>query len=145
MAFTYGTANYCKSADGSADNIYQVRLGYQLNSQREENGVGISNITLQLEARSTSSNYKPYGYNQTTIIDGVTLSSATFDFRSTNTWQVFGTRTFDVTHDDNGDYSVTKNGSFTANVTGGRPKSGSASVLVDLPNIPLQSISTKSS
>ena len=143
MAFTYGTVNYCKSADGSADNIYQVRFGYQLNSQREENGVGYSNITLRLEARSTNSKYYTYGYNETPTIDDVTLSARTFDFRSTNTWQNFGERTFDVQHDSNGDYSVTKSGSFTTSLTGARVKSGSASVLVNLPNIPLQTIRIK--
>lgn len=141
MAFTYGTITYTKDSNGTISTAFQVRLGYQLNSQREEDGVGISNITLQLEARSINSQYKTYGYNQTTTIDGTRLSAKTFDFRNTNVWQIFGSRTFDVTHDENGNYSITKNGSFQTTASGaGRPYTGSANVLVDLPNISLQTI-----
>lgn len=140
MAFTYGEIKYCKSANGTADNIYQVRLGYQLNSQDTTNNK--SNITLRLEARSTSSSYTTYGYNQTPTIDGTTLSARSFDFRSTNTWQNFGERTFDVNHNADGTYSVSKTGSFTTSLTGGRVKSGSASVTVTLPTIPRASTFT---
>ena len=146
MAYIYGTTTYAKDSNGSyitnsGHYVYEVRLGYQLNSQREENGVGISNISLQLEVRSVDSKYYTYGYNQTTTIDGTALSAKSFDFRNTNVWQVFGTRTFDVTHDADGNYSATKNGSFTTTASGsGRPKSGSASVTFSLPNIPLQTI-----
>ena len=134
MAFIYGTENYCQSADHSADNIYQLRLGYQLNSQDQVNNT--SNITLRLEARSTSSKYTTYGYNETPTIDGTTLSAKTFDFRSTNTWQNFGERTFDVNHNADGSYSVVKEGSFVTSLTGGRVKSGNANVTVTLPTIP---------
>jgi len=145
MAYTYGETSYAKDINGNVityntKKIYEIRLGYQLNSQREENGVGYSNISLQLEVRSTNSSYATYGYNQTTTIDGTSLSAKSFDFRNTNVWQVFGTRTFDVQHDSEGNYTATKNGSFTTTVTGAsRPKSGSASVSFTLPNIPLQS------
>ena len=138
MAFIYGEVNWCKSANGTADNIYQVRLGYQLNSYDEESGV--ANITLRLESRSTSSSYITYGYNQTPTIDGVTLSPRTFDYRNTNVWQNFGERTFDVYYDDDGNYNVTKEGSFTTNLTGGRVKSGNASVYVSLPPISRQTL-----
>ena len=138
MAFTYGTVNKCTSADGTANNIYEVRLGYELQSQDLVNNT--STFKLQLEARSTDNRYKPYGYNQTTTIDGTTYSAKTFDFRSTNTWQVFGTKTLtDVSHNTDGTYSVSKSGSFTTSLTGARPKNGSASVTVTLPTIPRKS------
>lgn len=141
MAFTYGTINKCISADGSANNIYEVRFGYELQSQDTENNT--STIKLQLEVRSTSSSYKPYGYSQTTTIDGTTLSSATYDLRSTNVWQIFGTRTIVVNHNEYGEYTATKTGLFTSNVSGGRPKSGTASVSFTLPTIPMQSVRIK--
>ena len=140
MAYTYGSYGYAKDSNGNTiayngTNVYQIRLGYQLNSQNIENNT--SNITLQFEVRSINSSYKTYGYNQTSIIDGTTLSAASFDFRSTNTWQIFGTRTFDVSHNADGTYSVSKSASFTTTATGtGRPHSGSASVTVSLPTIP---------
>ena len=137
MAFTYGTVTYAKDSNGTTigGNVYEVRLGFQLNSQNIENN--ISNITLQLEVRSTNSQYITYGYNQTTTIDGTALSAKTFDFRNTNVWQIFGTRTFNVTHNADGTYSVNKNGSFTTTASGaGRPNNGSASVTVTLPTIP---------
>lgn len=140
MAFTYGSLGYAKDSNGTTiayngTNVYQIRLGYQVNSQDVENNK--SNITLQLEVRSINSQYKTYGYNQTTTIDGTTLNAKTFDFRSTNTWQIFGTRTFDVSHNTDGTYSVEKSGSFTTTVSGSsRPKTGSASVTVSLPTIP---------
>lgn len=146
MAYTYGTTTYAKDINGNVIKynnvgVYEVRLGYQLNSQREENGKGYSNISLQLEVRSVNSSYQTYGYNQTTTIDGTSLSSQTFDFRNTNVWQIFGTRTFDVEHDSNGDYTATKSGSFTTTVSGSsRPKTGNAEVSFTLPNIPLTSV-----
>lgn len=148
MAFIYGTTTYAKNDSGNiiyynTTPVYQVRLGYQVNSQDIEQNK--SNITLQLEVRSVNSQYITYGYNQTTTIDGTTLSSKTFDFRSTNVWQIFGTRTFDVTHNADGTYSVEKSGSFTTTVSGtNRPKSGSASVTVALPTIPRASSITVS-
>jgi hypothetical protein len=146
MAFTYGTITYGKNDSGNiiyynTTPVYQVRLGYQVNSQDIE--LNKSNITLQLEVRSVNSQYITYGYNQTTTIDGTTLGSKTFDFRSTNVWQIFGTRTFDVSHNADGTYSVEKSGSFTTNVSGtNRPKSGSATVQVTLPTIPRASTIT---
>ena len=146
MAYTYGTTTYAKDSNGNVIKynnigIYEVRLGYQLNSQREENGKGYSNISLQLEVRSVNSSYQTYGYNQTTTIDGTSLSAKTFDFRQTNVWQVFGTRTFDVEHDSDGNYTATKSGSFTTTASGSsRPKTGNADVSFTLPNIPLTSV-----
>lgn len=141
MAYTYGTISYAKNpsgniiVDGNNKKVFEIRLGYQVNSQDIENNK--SNISLQLEVRSVNSSYTTWGYSQTTTIDGTSLASKTFDFRSTNTWQIFGTRTFDVSHNADGTYSVEKSGSFTTTVSSGnRPKSGSASVTVTLPTIP---------
>lgn len=110
---------------------YEVRLGYKINNQDVEQN--ISNITLQLEVRSINSNYYSYGFQQTTTIDGINLSAKTFDMRPVNTWKVFGTRTFDVLHDENREYKATKTASFTTNANlEWTLKSGSASVEVDL-------------
>ena len=139
MAYTYGSISQCKYTDGTTSSYYECRLGYQVNSQSIENNT--SNITLRLEVRSTNSSYGTYGYRQTTTIDGTALSSAAFDMRDTNTWQVFGTRTITVTHNTSGHYSSSKAGSFTTTATMGDGgsyalKSGSASVTVAPPDIP---------
>ena len=55
MAFTYGTITNAKSSGGQVITQYQVRLGYELQSQDIENNT--SSIKLQLEVRSTSSSY----------------------------------------------------------------------------------------
>lgn len=132
MAFTYGTIKNCTTGDGTAGSVYQVRFGYELQSQNEN--LNQSTIKLQLQLRSTNSQYKPYGYSYTTTIEGTT-NSGTYDLRSTNTWTTIGTRTVTVTHNSDGTYNVNKTGSFTASVTGARPKSGSANVSVSLPTI----------
>ena len=135
MAFTYGTVRKCTTADGSASNVYEVRLGYELQSQDLINNTSV--IKLQLQARSTSSSYKPYGYSQTSHIDGIDFGSKTYDFRSTNTWQTFATTSnITVYHNADGTYNVEKSGYFTSSVSGARPKRGDASVNVVLPTIP---------
>ena len=135
MAFTYGTVTNCKSKNGETRTEYQCRLGYQVNSQSIENNT--SNITLQLEVRSINSGYYTFGANQTTTIDGTQLSAQSFDMRDTNVWQIFGTHTFDVSHNADGTYSTDKSGSFTTTATSSNYslKRGSASVTVSLPTI----------
>ena len=135
MAFIYGNVSKCQTADGVTRNEYECRLGYQVNSQSI--ATNKSNITLRLEVRSISSSYRTYGYNQTSTIDGTTLSAQTFDMRDTNVWQLFGERTFDIKHNADGTYSSEKWGSFetTASSTYSL-KRGSASVTVAPPTIP---------
>lgn len=132
MAFTYGTTKNCTTADGTAGSVYQIRFGYELQSQDDINNQSV--VKLRLQIRSTSSQYKPYGYSYTATIEGTT-NSGTYDLRSTNTWITLGERTVTVTHNSDGTYNVSKTGSFSASVTGARPKSGSASVSVSLPTI----------
>lgn len=148
MAFTYGSVTNCKVVNGQTRKEYECRLGYQVNSQSIENNT--SNITLRLEVRSINSTYYTFGYSQTTTIDGTSLSASKFDMRSINSWQVFGTRTFNVSHNSDGTYSATKSGSFTTNCTssdGGQwaLKSGGASVTVAPPTIPRATTPTLSS
>ena len=141
MAFTYGTITNAKGGNGQTITAYQIRLGYELQSQDIENNT--SSIKLQLEVRSTNSTYKTFGYNQTTTIDGTSLAAKTFDMRSTNVWQIFGTRTITVNHNADGTYSVNKSGSFTTTATGDYSlKSGNANVDVILPTIPRASTIT---
>lgn len=143
MAYTYGSVTKCKVANGQTRNEYECRFGYQVNSQSIANNT--SNVTLRLEVRSISSSYQTYGYNQTTTIDGTALSAASFDMRSTNTWQVFGERTITVTHNSSGSYSESKTGSFTTTASSGYSlKSGSASVTVKPATIPRYATSNQS-
>lgn len=135
MAFTYGSVTNATVVGHGTRKEYEVRLGWQLNSQSIPNNT--SNITLQLEVRSINSTYGTYGYKQTTTIDGTSLSSKSFDMRNTNVWQVFGTRTLDVKHNDNGTYSATKSASFSTTATADWGlKSGSAEVTFTLTQIP---------
>ena len=143
MAYTYGSVTNCKTYNGQTRSEYQCRLGYQVNSQ--DIASNTSNITLRLEVRSINSSYCTYGYNQTTTIDGTSLSAKSFDMRDTNTWQIFGTRTITVTHNNDGTYSASKSGSFTT--TGNSTwnlKSGSASVTVAPATIPRYGTSNQS-
>lgn len=144
MAYTYGSNGIAYLVGvSSATNKYQVRLGYQVESQSIENNT--STITLRLEVRSVDSAYYTYGFNQTTTIDGTALGAKTFDMRSTNIWQVFGERTITVLHNADGTYSVTKSGSFVTTGTGTYTlKSGSANVTVVPPTIPRASTPTLS-
>lgn len=143
MAYTYGSVTKCKVGNGTTRNEYECRLGYQVNSQ--DIASNTSNVTLRLEVRSINSSYCTYGYNQTTKIDGTSLSAKTFDMRSTNTWQVFGTRTITITHNTDGSYSASKSGSFTTTATGTYSlKSGSASVTVAPAKIPRYGTSNQS-
>ena len=135
MAYTYGSVNSCTVVGHGTRSEYQVRLGWQLNSQNVANNT--SNISLRLEVRSINSNYYTHGYSQTSTIGSKTFDAAVFDMRSNNTWQIFATRTYDVTHNDDGTYSAERTGSFTTNATADWSlKSGSATVSYTLPVIP---------
>lgn len=130
----YGSITYATlTGGGSGGNAYQVRFGYQVLSEDIPNNS--RQVKLQLEVRSVKSAYGTYGFNQTSTIDGTTLSSAVFDMRSTNTWQIFGSRTITIT----GAYNGTKSGSFTTDATTSSGnytlKSGSANVTMSLPTL----------
>lgn len=143
MAYIYGSVTNCTVANGQTRSEYECRLGYKVNSQSIENNT--SNITLRLEVRSINSAYKTYGYNQTTIIDGTSLSATSFDMRDTNTWQVFGERTITINHNADGTCSILKSASFTTTTSSGYSlKSGSASVTVAPATIPRASQPTLS-
>ena len=146
MAFTYGTVTNCKVRNGQTRTEYQCRLGYQVNSQSIANNT--SSVTLILQVRSIKSKYNTRGANQTTTIDGSSLSAKTFDMSNTNTWQTFGERTITVTHNAEGKYSASKSGSFTTTVNSNFSeyalKSGSASVTVAPATIPRYATSNQS-
>ena len=147
---TYGDITYATlTGGGNGGNAYQVRLGYQVLSEDVSNNR--RQVKLQLEVRSVKSAYGTYGFNQTTTIDGSTLSSATFDMRNTNVWQVFGSRTITI----NGAYNGYKSGSFVTDATTSSGnytlKNGSANVYISLaslhmpPELTLSSITENSS
>ena len=131
----YGDTTKCQVANGTTRNEYEARLAVKLNSQSIENNN--SSITLKLQVRSISSTYKTYGYNQTTKIDGTSLSAKSFDMRETNTWQDFGERTITISHEADGSKSATKSASFTTTATSTYSlKSGSASATFEIKTIP---------
>lgn len=137
MAYTYGTVKNCKVKNGQTRSEYEVRLGYQVNSQDIANNK--SNVSLRLEVRSIKAAYCTKGTGQTTTIDGTKVAdNKSFDMSSTNTWKTFGTKTMDISHNADGTCSVSKSGSFTA--TAGSSdyslRSGSAKVTVSPPTIP---------
>jgi hypothetical protein len=138
MAFTYGSVTNCKVRNGQTRSEYELRLGYQVNSQ--DITTNTSNVTLRLECRSISSSYTTKSSNGlTSVIDGVTVkSNAAVDMSSTNTWQNFGERTITIYHNADGTYSTSKSGSFTctAGSSNYSLSSGSASVTVAPATIP---------
>lgn len=135
MAFTYGTVTNATVVGHGVRKEYEVRLGWQLNSQSIENNS--SNISLRLEVRSINSNYQTYGFYQTSTIGSQTFSAQKFDMRPSGEWKVFATRTYDVQHNNDGTYSAERTGSFTTDATiDWTLKSGSASVAYTLPTIP---------
>lgn len=139
MAYTYGTVNNCKVRNGQTRKEYQVRLGYEVQSQSIADNT--SSVKLRLECRSISSSYTTYNSSKglTSIIDGTTVKKdQPVDMRDTNTWQNFGERTITITHNTDGTYSASKSGSFTctAGTSDYSLTSGSASVTVAPATIP---------
>ena len=147
MAFTYGSVANCKVRNGQTRTEYEVRLGYEVQSQSIANNT--SSVKLRLECRSTSSSYSTKGSSGlTSIIDGTTVkNNAAVDMSSTNTWQNFGERTITITHNADGTCSVSKSGSFTctAGSSNYSLSSGSASVTVKPATIARASTPTLSS
>lgn len=134
MAYTYGSEGNCKLYNGDTSSYYKCRLGWQLNSQNAS--ARTSSVTLRLEVISRSSSYTTSN-TQTSTIDGTKLASAKFDMSSTNSWQLFGSRTITIQHGTDGTWSGTKSASFTTDATTSSYslKSGSCSVTFTLPAI----------
>ena len=112
MAYTYGSSSYCNTYNNTAENKYSARLGWELQSQDKINNTSTFKITL--EAKSNNSSYYTYG-KQTTTINGVTLSQASFTCKTS--WITLGTRTITITHNSDGSFPATTiSGSFVTNV-----------------------------
>lgn len=134
---TGGTVKLTGGASGKPE--YGIRLRYKANSNSASTNK--TNITVQLQVRTTKSAYNTYGPNQTTTIQGTALSAKKISKFTVNSWVTFGERTFDVEHESNGTKTITLSGSFTTTATTSSYgqyalKSGSVSVSVELPTIP---------
>ena len=124
---------------GTVLSVYEIRIAYIINSQNISNNT--SNITAKLQVRSTNSQYITYGFKQNSWInDTQVASNQTFDFRSTNTWQDFGTLTKNYSHNDDGTLTLNLKGNFQTTAAGSaRPYTGSVSQNVTIPTIPRNS------
>ena len=124
---------------GTVLSAYEIRIAYIINSQKISNNT--SNITTKLQVRSIDSQYITYGFKQNSWInDTQVASNQTFDFRSTNAWQDFGTLTRNYSHDDDGTLTLTLKGNFQTTAVGSyRPYTGSVSQNVTIPTIPRNS------
>lgn len=134
---TGGTVKLTGGASGKPE--YGIRLRYKANSNSASTNK--TNITVQLQVRTTKSAYNIHGPNQTTTIQGTALSAKKISKFTVNSWVTFGERTFDVAHESNGTKTITLSGSFTTTATTSSYgqyalKSGSISVSVELPTIP---------
>lgn len=134
---TGGTVKLTGGASGKPE--YGIRLRYKANSNSASTNK--TNITVQLQVRTTKSTYNTYGPNQTTTIQGTALSAKKISKFTVNSWVTFGERTFNVAHESNGTKTITLSGSFTTTATTSSYgqyalKSGSVSVSVKLPTIP---------
>lgn len=124
---------------GAVLSVYEIRIAYIINSQNISNNT--SNITTKLQVRSTNSQYITYGFKQNSWInDTQVASNQTFDFRSTNTWQEFGTLTKNYSHNDDGTLTLNLKGNFQTTAAGSaRPYTGNVSQNVTIPTIPRNS------
>ena len=124
---------------GAVLSVYEIRIAYIINSQNISNNT--SNITTKLQVRSTNSQYITYGFKQNSWInDNQVASNQTFDFRSTNTWQDFGTLTKNYPHNDDGTLTLNLKGNFQTTAAGSaRPYTGNVSQNVTIPTIPRNS------
>ena len=124
---------------GTVLSAYEIRIAYIINSQKISNNT--SNITTKLQVRSIDSQYITYGFKQNSWInDTQVASNQTFDFRSTNTWQDFGTLTKNYSHNDDGTLTLNLKGNFQTTAAGSaRPYTGSVSQNVTIPTIPRNS------
>ena len=134
---TGGTVKLTSGASGKPE--YGIRLRYKANSNSASTNK--TNITVQLQVRTTKSAYNTYGPNQTTTIQGTALSAKKISKFTVNSWVTFGERTFDVEHESSGTKTITLSGSFITTATTSSYgqyalKSGSVSVSVELPTIP---------
>lgn len=134
---TGGTVKLTSGASGKP--AYGIRLRYKANSNSASTNK--TNITVQLQVRTTKSSYNTYGPNQTTTIQGTALSAKKISKFTVNSWVTFGERTFDIEHESSGTKTITLSGSFITTATTSSYgqyalKSGSISVSVELPTIP---------
>lgn len=134
---TGGTVKLTSGASGKPE--YGIRLRYKANNNSASTNK--TNITVQLQVRTTKSSYNTYGPNQTTTIQGTALSAKKISKFTVNSWVTFGERTFDVEHESSGMKTITLSGSFITTATTSSYgqyalKSGSVSVSVELPTIP---------
>lgn len=131
MAYTYGSTTYAKLNGGTTENAYQVRCGYQVDS----NSGGTAKVTIQLQVRSVKSNYNSYGTNlkQTTTVAGTKKTAKAISKWTINSWVTFGSQQVTITSGGSKTYS----GSFTVSIPSGYDakytlKSGSASVTFNI-------------
>lgn len=109
---------------------------YELKIDASESDVSISGNTSKVTAnayvrRTDSSSNGAYNNNGTAwsiTIDGTTTSgTSTWDTRNTTAWQFLGAASKTITHNSNGDKSITISGSHTGNSASGSSKMGNAS------------------
>lgn len=134
MAYIYGKTTYAKLYNATY-NVYEVRVGYELVSQSQDDNT--SRVNARLQVRTTDSTYVTYGYKQTSTLGGIKSSAKSFSVREEDVWVTFATQTLTLQHNEDGSYNGTITGSFTTNIdTKWGLLSGSASVTTDLPVIP---------
>ena len=134
MAYTYGATTYGTIVGISAEK-YEVRVGYEAQNYNIENNTTPVNAILQV--RTIDSNYGTWGIQQTSTLGDIKFSAKTFSVREKNTWVTFASATLTITHNSDGTYRGTLEGSFTTNGSETYSlKSGSASVDMVLPTIP---------
>ena len=109
-------AGTCHFKNSSGTMYYKTRLLVLLNSQSAD--TDSSNVTETLQVQCTNDAYRTYGFTQVPTIQGVELPGALFDTDPINVWDTFAARTFDISHDENGNLTYTAAASFTTNASG---------------------------
>jgi len=132
--------NYVSGAvetDSYASGKYETRLGYTITPNNEKNQ---STIYTELQVRSNNVEYWTESSDTPAYINGVQVHDGYFYFGGSTNWQVLGSRTWTVSHDDDGKLTYNLNASFSSSATGTYiVKSGYVSKDVIFPTIPRKS------
>lgn len=134
MTYIFGNTTYGTLYKASY-NAYEVRVGYELINQSQEDNASIVNAIMQ--CRTIDDTYQTWGYKQTSTLGNIKSNAKTFSVIEEDVWVTFATQTLTLQHNEDGTYDGTITGSFTTNVDfKWGLLSGSASVTPDIPDIP---------
>ncbi|MBR6688805.1 MAG: hypothetical protein IKL68_02180 [Clostridia bacterium] len=120
------------TSEYSGDYGYLYEFKVDATESNVSSSANTSKVTAKAYVRRTNSSangaYNLNGTAWSITIDGTTTSgTSTWDTRNTDEWQLLGTASKTITHDDDGSKTITIKGSHTGNSASGASKMGNAS------------------